>query len=319
MIVKQIEKPVTLLKTEALLRRLPIRDPARPEIEQELVKGLAGYKGERALAYYLNFLPQKNCLIFHNLRLPSGNYHFQIDFLILTTTFTLIIECKNFYGTLFFDDAFKQLIRNANNLEECFPDPISQAKWHRIQLTAWLKKHHFPSHPIDYLVVFSNPSTILKTDANNKEAREHIIHSQIFIERYTHLAERYQQYHLDDKMLRKLSKTLMKSHVPEVRDVLKKYGISKSDLITGVRCPECKSFKMVREKRKWFCPTCGCFDKNAHQEALEDYFSLLGPTMTNQQCREFLQLSSIHTATRILNSMNLSYSGTKKGRIYFQK
>lgn len=159
MIIKELSVPIRALSLEALKDRLREDHPKTFQIEQEHKWRMTGFKGERAVSYYLEFLPEKDFFIFHALRLPSGKHFFQMDFLLLTTRCIFILECKNFYGTLSFDQSFNQLIRTVNDKEEGFQDPISQVKWHRQQLLSFLHSHQI-SLPIEFLVVISNPSTI---------------------------------------------------------------------------------------------------------------------------------------------------------------
>ncbi|WP_144547876.1 Sjogren's syndrome/scleroderma autoantigen 1 family protein [Bacillus sp. X1(2014)] len=99
--------------------------------------------------------------------------------------------------------------------------------------------------------------------------------------------------------------------------VLKKYGINKADILTGVCCPHCNYLPLVRKKQKWYCPSCDKFSVDAHKNALIDYFLLIDLNITNQQFREFTHLDSINIAGRMLRSENLKSTGSKKNRIYF--
>lgn len=120
------------------------------------------------------------------------------------------------------------------------------------------------------------------------------------------------------KELRKLSKQLLKCHTSENYDAMKKFGLNEHDILTGVKCPNCQRIPMIRGKGTWFCPACFCKDKNAHISALNDYFILIGPTVTNRKFREFVHLESETTAKRMLGALNLPYTGENKGRIYFK-
>ncbi|MFL6560683.1 MAG: NERD domain-containing protein, partial [Bacillus sp. (in: firmicutes)] len=100
--------------------------------------------------------------------------------------------------------------------------------------------------------------------------------------------------------------------------ILDKYQINKTDLLTGVLFPSC-NHPLVRKKRKWYCSTCDKFSQDAHLNALKDYFLLFDSKITNKQFREFAHIKSHDTAKRLLHSVYLNYSGTKKGRIYFPK
>lgn len=318
MYIKKPAKPEDIPRLEALLRRLPDEHPQRPLIEKDLAKQLRGWQGEKAVSYYLDFLPEKEYLIFHHLRLPSGKYHFQMDFLVLTTRFALILECKNFFGTLVFDEPFNQLIRVVDDVEEGFQDPISQAKWHKRQLQQWLEDHGFPALPIDFLVVISEPSTIIKAATHSPETKRHVVHAQALLERMMRVTKRYQEDVLDDKTLRKLCKWLLKSHAPKHTNVLEKYHVSETELLKGVQCPECGKLPMKRVHGGWECPFCHKKDKNAHLGALRDYFLLIDSSVTNKKFRDFVGCGSLDTTKRLLAELELPFLGDKKGRIYLK-
>ncbi|MEW9669496.1 nuclease-related domain-containing protein [Ammoniphilus sp. 3BR4] len=142
MIKKPRTIPLIILMEEALLRRLPLNHPKREEILRNLEKRWTGYRGEQNLDYHLSFLPEKDYSLFQDLRLIQAKQTCQLDTLILSPHFALIIESKNIYGTLFFDQHSRQLIRtNKKQEEEGFPDPIMQAKRHK--------------HKTDNVVIFS--------------------------------------------------------------------------------------------------------------------------------------------------------------------
>lgn len=127
MIMKERGIPLAIQTLEALARRLPLYHPSYEIIKSNLAKDKAGLRGEQSLDYYLQELDQESLGIFHDIRLTSSNYPFQMDTLILTNHFALIIEVKNISGTLHFDQRFNQLIRvSQDGREEGFPDPFSQ-------------------------------------------------------------------------------------------------------------------------------------------------------------------------------------------------
>ncbi|WP_137744346.1 MULTISPECIES: nuclease-related domain-containing protein [Robertmurraya] len=315
--IKKLMIPAKVVALECLLRRLHESHPKYSEIEADYARFLKGYRGEKAVAYYLNFLPDKKFYLFHSLRLPSGKSHFQMDHLLLTTRFALILECKNFFGTLFFDDSFNQMIRIANEKEEGFQDPISQAKWHQQQLKSFFHSRNI-SLPTDYFVVISNPSTIVKTNPQNRQALKKVIHGHSLLDKIAEADRMFQTELFDPKEVRNLGKRLLKSHVEEEFDALEKYRLRKSEILTGVRCPQCERIPMIRKNRTWFCSECRTKDKNAHVSAVEDYFHLFGASITNKQFRDFVHLESEDTAKRLLKSLNLPTKGANKGRKYLK-
>lgn len=318
MYVKEFSLPEEIPRLEALLRRLPEEHPQRTLIEKDLAKQLRGWQGEKAVTYYLDFLPEKEFFIFHNLRLPTGKYFFQMDFLILSACYALILECKNFYGTLFFDEPFKQLIRVVDDQEEGFEDPISQAKWNKKQLQEWLEVHRFPAVPIDFLIVIGDPATIIKAAPHSPETKRHVVHARVLLERMNELMKGCRKEVLDKKTLRKLCKLLLRSHTPKHTNVLKKYSLSEEDLLKGVRCSGCGKLPMKRVHGGWECPYCHKKDKNAHLDALRDYFLLVDSSITNKKFREFVGCGSMDTAKRLLAELKFPFSGNNKGRIYLK-
>lgn len=167
MIIKKREIPLSIHKLQVLLRRIPPNHPKIPFINENLNKMLAGYKGENSIDYPLSFLAEKNFFIFHDLRLYDNKHYFQIDTLLLSQKFVLIIEVKNITGTLYFDPVFNQLIRTKEGKERAFPDPILQVNRQESQLKNWFSQNRLPEIPIQTLIVFSNPQSVIRTSPEN--------------------------------------------------------------------------------------------------------------------------------------------------------
>ncbi|MBM7692427.1 hypothetical protein JOC77_001857 [Peribacillus deserti] len=317
MIVKNRTVPAVILKMEALLRRLNKQHPKRKEIESDLSKRLAGYKGEQSLDYYLNQLPYEDFIIFHDLRLFAAGCHFQIDTLIISPFFILTIEVKNMSGTLYFDKDYNQLIRTHNDKEEGFPDPILQSERHRLLLVSWLQLKGFSTLPVENLVIVSNPSTIIKSSPDYVISLERVCHAARLLKRIHEFKEFYNKKMCSPYRLNRLTHLLLKDHIPLMSDVLSRYKLSEDEVIKGVLCPACH-FVMERKQRSWHCKSCKLPSKYAHLKALEDYFMLLDSSITNVKFRKFLNIESRHTASNLLSSLKLPSTGKNKGTIYHQ-
>lgn len=99
--------PLKIDMLEALMRRLPHGHAKQPAIIEDIKKIKAGYNGENRVFQSLKSLPEKEYLLFHDLRLIGSSFPFQMDILVLTSSFLLILEVKNMAGEIFFDKAFK--------------------------------------------------------------------------------------------------------------------------------------------------------------------------------------------------------------------
>ncbi|MBT2678874.1 NERD domain-containing protein [Bacillus sp. ISL-35] len=318
MIVKRRKVPLRLKINDAILRRLPDPHPKRAEVLQDSMRFGAGHKGEVTLDYYTSLLHEDAFHIFQGLRLKTGETHFQMDSLLLSPSFAIIIESKNMAGTLTFNSQFNQMDRSFNDKTDTFDDPLLQARRHRILLLKWLNLHHYPMIPIEYLVFSSNPSTALRNPTNDPEVYHRVCPPGRLIFKIEEFLSKYKKDTLTLKEHRKLSKLLLKSDQPPDSH-LPKFQITPSDYLTGVQCPSCTRYAMERYSGTWNCPHCGATAKDAHLQALEDYFLLISPTINNQQFRSFVHLPSQKLASKLLANSNLIATGATKSRRYQPK
>ncbi|MED2971677.1 nuclease-related domain-containing protein [Fictibacillus sp. B-59209] len=307
--------PIYIRKLEALLRRLPINHQKRTKIEQSYARQMAGYKGEKAIAYYLERLPKKEYTIFHGLRLLEGSYYFQMDYLILSSFFFLILEVKNLSGILTFDTNYRQLIRVNNEKEEAFPDPLLQVERQQNQLTSWLAVRKLPPIPIESLIVVSSPYTLIKNPLTPDLSRN-IIHGANLPSVISSLQARYTTQIMTNKEVNRAAKQFNKKHIPFNPDILSKFQIQPNELLTGVHCPVCSSIGMKKLYTNWICSLCDHSSKIAHLHSLDDYKLLVSSTITNRDLRGFLGLTSPSISAKILKSLNLPHTGTYKDRRY---
>lgn len=282
MIKKPLEIPLINLILDALLRRIAKDHPKRPLIEQDFARRMAGYKGELSMKYHLTFLNPQKHLIFHSLRLINNNYAFQMDILILTTRYILILEIKNIIGTVFFESHFDQFIRTLNGKEEGFLNPLSQIKLQKHRLKQWLKDHKINEFPIESFVCFTNPQTIIRADSRVNASRS-VIHSHNLLAKIEEMERNHAEPILTEKELSKLSRLLLKKHREEDINILERYNIAPQEILTGVQCQSCMEISMIRTRGGWVCAKCRNKSKNAHLAALEDRVLIMGPDLTHKQ------------------------------------
>ncbi|MDP4163338.1 MAG: nuclease-related domain-containing protein [Bacillota bacterium] len=316
MFVKVISAPLIIVKLETLLRRLPFDHPKRKNIEEMLARRKAGYKGEKSLEFYLSQNPADQFLIFHNLRLTYKEQKFQIDFLLLSAKQILILEVKNYSGELFFDKEFDQLFRTYKGKMECFPDPIAQVERQHFHLEKWLQHQKLPSLPIEHLVVISNLSTIVRATPGYKKAYETVCKADHLLDKITSFEKKNSQQTWDTKLVGKAKKLFLMNDTMYEDNVLKKFEINQSELLTGVFCPNCNHRPMEFKRSSWFCTNCRHLDHEVHKQAINDYFLLIEPQLTNKKLREFLGVPTQRQANYLLNQLDLHSSGPNKNRIY---
>ncbi|MFD1849857.1 nuclease-related domain-containing protein [Oceanobacillus bengalensis] len=317
MFVKPLQIFKYILEAEALERRISSKHPKKEQVTSFAKRHRAGYNGEKALEFPLSFLPYDDFFIFFHLRIPDHDSEncFQIDILLLNIYFILIIETKNIDGTVLFDD-MGQSIRQKNNKEDIFTNPIDQVNLQHLRLLRWIREFNLPPIPIEKLVVYSNQNTLLKNLSLDKNLINIVVRKENLLSKIDQFTLKYQTKCFSENDLLSLSNELLVADSPEDECIMKKFDILKRDIIKGVFCPECRSVPMKRIHGKWNCMYCGAVSKTAHKEALKDYLLLFGEYITNRQARDFLKLESIDTTKRILHNENLEQIGVKSGRKY---
>ncbi|CEG26978.1 nuclease-related domain-containing protein [Bacillus sp. B-jedd] len=316
MVVLERAIPHIIPMIEALLRRLKHNHPKRKEIEESYRTYKAGYNGEKSVDYFLNFLDEEKFLIFKGIRLPDKEFYFQIDTLLITPFFALILEIKNWGGDIHFDKNFCQVIQERDGKTYSYQNPVSQALLQKMHLQEWFRRNKFPDLPIEFLVIMSNTSSRLKADTGYYEVFQNVIHSIRLLEKIPEIEKKYKKEVICEKVLKKLKKTLLKQHTPLWPDILKTFSISPEEIIPGILCPKCNTFSMKIYYGKSRCPFCQSYSDHPLIQAVNDCFLLRSHTLTNQEIRSFLKSATSSQTYLILQKMNLLIKGTNKGRTY---
>jgi len=320
MIIKACDIPDKLRKLEALKRRIIASPEKVKEIEGEYAKVKAGYKGELSLSYFLNFLPSQQYHIFYNVRLPSyqSGLYFQMDILLLSKNFIVILEVKNIAGQIIYDPAFQQIIRlNSNGQEEVFKDPVLQVHRQKYQFQIWLQQQNVKQlPPIFTLAILSNPNTLIKTTSSQNNSQLQLIRP----DKIPSVIKQFENHNnleiLNNKELKRISTKIMNSHVNEGFNIFSAFHLSDENIKKGVHCPDCFHIPLSKSRYNWICSNCNHKSKNAHLFSLEDFYFLYGQVITNNDLRNFLNIPSRHQAKRILQSVHLTSSGKNRGTKY---
>lgn len=317
MIIKKREVPHRILQLQALVRRLPAGHPKIQGIKEQLSKRLAGYKGEKAVDYQLNGVLEKEVFILNDLRLKDSEKYFQIDSIIVSESYIILLEIKNIKGTIYFDSNFHQLIRSIDGIETAFQDPVTQSLRHKEQMKNWLKKHNIHDMPVIPIVVISNSNTLIRTSSNNShQLGDMIVNSHFLPTKVKKIHHSYKKPILSVKETKKLIRLIKKGHTEEQNSVIDSLSIDKGDILKGVICPNCSSMPMERIYGSWLCRKCDHKEKNLHLNSIEDYCLLFGTEITNLKLRNFLCIRSEALATRILKSAAISSKGSTRDRVY---
>ncbi|GEN54476.1 nuclease-related domain-containing protein [Halobacillus faecis] len=310
MIIKQRTFPRDIEQLQAIERRLGANHPQLPKVKEHLKNRLSGHKGELALNFPLSYLPE-NYRIFHHLRLYDGTHFFQIDCLILTDQWILIVEAKNIGGELFYNQRFNFLSRTWDDGPQTFSDPVLQVRRHRRQLQQWLHSKGFPDIPIYCLVANSHPGTSINTDDPSLDI---VIRTEALPEKVEEIATKHNG--MDYRCSHLVSDKLINSHSDYHKDYTELFHLQSHEYKKGVFCTACQKLPIHRLHGTWGCENCRRKNPTAHIPSLKDYFLLNGAEITNKGLRDFLLINSPNIAKKILTDMNLETYGNNKGKVY---
>ncbi len=144
----------------------------------------AGIHGEQALDYYIKLFPEQDppFRIFHDLRLPYRDTFFQIDTLIVFSSFYLILEVKNYRGIIHIDPKNHQVIQEIEDSPlKSLPDPILQVNNQSLKLDSWINNIKFPTLPAEKFVILTNPKAIIKVISYPSLVEKYVIRPAVLL------------------------------------------------------------------------------------------------------------------------------------------
>ncbi len=312
MIVKPYSKSLYLEGLVSLTKRLYPNSPKYVTVQEELKRQLAGSYGEEVVMNAMKKveLPYQH-YVFHDVCL-YGNALFQIDILIITQHYAVILEVKNIKGDVEIQNSPHQLIRTLpDGQKNSYESPVVQLNEAKYQLSKFLNHLNLPVYGAIVFAFASNhvvsPPGLVKILFKN-EIRS-------FLREIP-----FNTPKLSQNQLTTLVNKILNRNDPFHPFPLKKhFEIRDKDIKKGAECLECNYIGVVRTNRKWFCPYCLQSNANVYDKALLDYFLIFNQSINNKELREYLGISGQYEATRLLNRKYLIKHGTYRDARYSMK
>jgi hypothetical protein len=312
LIIKYRNKPAIIAGYEALLKRLPAHHVKRGGIQDKLNAAKAGLGGEERLDRLLNFFdPPYPYLLLQDMELPDG---LQIDTMMITQSCIFLLEVKNMAGILRFQENPSALHQVTPNGEiRGHKSPAVQAETAQLKIEKILKLLNFPLH-VHNAIVIAYPSQIVE----NVPPGTKVWSADEVLVRLYNLDVPMPQISLEEmKSLGNHLLAMQQRYNPF--PLAQKLDIDLKKIENGVFCPRCRLKKMDRFQRKWECKSCFLLSGDAHFEAVEEWFMLCKPTISTNECKDFLGLTSLEAAKRLLKRMDLVEVGGRRHRRYAQR
>ena len=309
MIVLERRIPDQLLMYEALLKRMDVESAKYRDMLLKYQNLKKGYYGElRADREWQDMHIQREHYLLYSFEAKNQFGHtFQMDTLFMCRHFILVMESKDIGGRLDFDDTTRQFTQTRANGEVLsFSNPIDQVLRHQAFVQEELMKIGV-SLPVIPVVVITDPSTII--GSKSKEVSVFNITGlrsklEKLFEHYSQVVSDEQLDYVKDHFITCYTRLPIKRNYPQVL------------LLPGAICTTCRK-QMVHVRRCFQCVACGGKNSRGMYEAMHDYRLLYKEWITNSEFREYMGISTVYTASKMLKRMNLPHTGGNKNRRYF--
>ncbi|CZR05992.1 HRDC domain-containing protein [Trichococcus flocculiformis] len=216
-------------------------DRVKPQIERDMKLLAYGIVGEESVAFELNnsYLP---IIVLHDLRLEHEGLSAQIDYLIITTKFCLIVECKNLFGNLEVNsrgEFIRELTFNGTRKKEGIYSPVTQNVRHMEmikQLRLANKRNPLMRAALDKyfddlyrsVIVLANPKTVINLKQAPKNVKDQIIRSDQLSDYIKRLLRENKDLASSEKEMYEMAEFFVGLHKENTVDYAEKYLLSDS-------------------------------------------------------------------------------------------
>ncbi len=289
---------------KCLLRRLPKTHDQYSTFQEEFSRLDAGLAGEQRVAREMfdipyNYIWLKNYKCFS----PQNTPH-QIDFIILSPHFAVVLEVKNISGNLCFQPESKEFYRVRNDGHiDYFRSPFDQAFRHQQLLEQLFEMWNAPL-PVAYAVVNTNTNSRIGTTFEGLPIF-HISYLRVYLNQ---LKEKYPARNIDLFAIKDKLQSISVVFPPRKL-------VNDSELLTGIICNVCHA-KMTFNRGVSECANCRHRTRNGILETLRDYYYLIDTTISNYEFRRFCELDSKYRASKILSRLSLEKVGNHRSTRY---
>lgn len=213
-------------------------DRVKPQIERDMKLLAYGIAGEENVAFELNnsYLP---IIVLHDLRLEHEGLSAQIDYLIITTKFCLVVECKNLFGNLEVNsrgEFIRELDFNGKRKKEGIYSPVTQNSRHMEmikQLRLANKKNPLLRVALEKyfddfyrsVIVLANPKTVINLKHAPKNVKDQIIRSDQLIDYIKRLIRASKEASSSEKEMYEMADFFAGLHKENTVDYAEKYFV----------------------------------------------------------------------------------------------
>jgi hypothetical protein len=247
-----------------------VKSKKKELIKRDIIFLKAGLDGEKNVNYELknSFIPM---ICLHDIRISHKDYIAQLDYVLVTEYFIMVVETKKLNGDIIINQAGEFVRRFKNNYgkvikEEGMYSPIAQNSRHVRILEDMLKKNGIIKRiPVCSIVVIANPKSIINRIKAPADIKNNIIkHDQITDFLRKEIKKEVPNEKMFESRMIEIANFLLENNAEITYDYYKKYGLTDEDFkenikskvekiielteVTNEKTPEIKIEKLVENK-----------------------------------------------------------------------
>lgn len=288
---------------------MPVHHTRQPLINHAISLQKAGERGEREVFTFLQeAYHDKPVTILYNFHSKkSHSFAIQIDYIVFTKSYILLLEVKNIKGTISFRQNPAQLFRVLEHQEQVMDCPFSQMDRNLLHFKKLLGKTPLP---VFTAIVWANRSAIIEPLTFES------IHPLLFLKQLPHYLSRFESLPNQKVDLKRLIQKIQSLATPYYKSALcERYGIDSGDLAVGMQCLTC-SYMMDLHKKTWNCANCRVKQNHMIDENILMLYDFLGERLSMKRMNELLPSLEYRMLKRLIDSGNLTCHGGRRGRVY---
>ncbi|MEN8075831.1 HRDC domain-containing protein [Clostridioides difficile] len=214
-----------------------VKSDKKEYIERDIAFLKSGIQGEKNVYFELknSFIPM---ICLHDIRIQDGDYVAQLDFIVITAQFIMILETKKLNGDIYINESgdFIRYIKNKNGRvikKEGIYSPIAQNDRHvRIVKNMLIKNGIIKSLPVISGVVIANPKSIVnKTKAPGKIKHEIFRYDQLTEIIKNKISYYKKDHNIFEDRMKNIGEFFMINNKSIRFDYNKKYSLTEEDFM----------------------------------------------------------------------------------------
>lgn len=273
----------------------------------------AGYSGECNVDAYIERtqFPQMMKILTDVHLCNSPKFTFQIDTLVITERYVLIVEVKNLKDTVRFVPNPPRLEQILETGDEVVLDcPVHQIESNKSYLDEWLRQRGIHLKTLGLLVLANSKTRVLDAPDNfpiiyKKQIPFHLQKLQP--------TERILTAHQIQELARQVQ-TEQQQFNPF--PLCSYYHIHPADLRKGLLCRNCHRQLHQKNRESWYCPRCSKRAEDPYNDGISDWFMLVKNSINSEECRSFLRLKDGNASHYVLSKSDLVKKGGFKSAFY---